>query len=137
MAEPKYILALDVGQRRIGVALANSIARMASPLTTLINDEDLFDKLKELIEENHVDTVVIGLPRGLEGQETAQTTYVREFSKTFQDKLKIDYVFQDEAVTSVIAEQELKQGKKPYKKEDIDMVAARQILEDYLHSEIL
>lgn len=137
MAEPKYILALDVGQRRIGVALANSIARMASPLTTLINDEDLFDKLKELIEENHVDTVVIGLPRGLEGQETAQTTYVREFSKTFQDKLKIDYVFQDEAVTSVIAEQELKQGKKPYKKEDIDMLAARQILEDYLHSEIL
>lgn len=129
------ILALDVGAVRVGVALASPVARIASPLTTLANNEQLIDNILKLAQENQVGTVVIGLPRGLEGQETAQTEKIRQFDQEFQAKTGLTTVLQDEAVTSVLAEDHLKQTKKSYTKEDIDMYAAAQILQDYLDNQ--
>lgn len=134
MADTQSIMALDVGEKRIGVAIASPIAKIANPHKTITNDEHIFDQLKGLIADQHVGTVVVGLPRGLEGQETAQTQTIRNFNEKLQQQLKLQTVFQDEAVTSVIAEEKLKELGKPYSKEDIDMYAAAQILEDYLHS---
>lgn len=131
------ILALDVGEVRVGVALANPIARIASPLTTLQNNEQLIDGINKLVQENQVGTVVVGLPRGLEGQETAQTEKIRQFNAELQEKTGLTTVLQDEAVTSVLAEDHLKKTKKTYTKEDIDMYAAAQILQDYLDNQLV
>lgn len=126
------ILALDVGEKRIGIALANSIARIASPLVTLPNDDNFTDSLRELVETNGVGLLVIGLPRSLDGAVTAQTEYAQEFGKEIQKSLQIPIVMQDEAVTSAKAETELSSKRKSFTKEDIDMLSAVYILEDYL-----
>lgn len=132
MSDSQNILALDVGERRIGVAIANPIARIAQPLTTLQNDDQTFNQLKELLSEHEVGTIVVGLPRGLEGQETGQTKYVREFNEKLKLQTSFKTVYQDETITSVMAEEDLKRTKKSYSKEDIDMYAAAHILQDFL-----
>ncbi len=123
------ILSLDVGERRVGVAMANTVARFANPLTTLSNTDDILQDIAKLVREHDVDTVVVGLPRNLSGDDTAQTQYARQFA----DKITgVTIVFQDEALTSVKAEDELKSRGKSFEKGDIDALAATYILEDYL-----
>jgi putative Holliday junction resolvase len=126
------ILALDVGDVRIGVAMADAELKFANPLTTLTNDEHIWDALGALIQENQVQTVVVGLPRSLQGHDTAQTQICRLFAQSLSERLQIGVVLQDEAATSVKAEAELRSRKKPYEKADIDALAATYILEDYL-----
>lgn len=126
------ILALDVGGVRIGVAMADAELKFANPLTTLINDGAIWDTLAALIEENDVQTVVVGLPRSLQGHETPQTQICRNFAKSLSERLQIAVELQDEATTSVKAEAELRSRGKPYEKADIDALAATYILEDYL-----
>jgi putative Holliday junction resolvase len=132
MQEPGAIMALDVGERRIGVAVADPIAKIAHPLTTIENNEMVFSTIKDLIINQRIKTVVLGLPRDQEGQETQQTQSVREFAKRLEEELGIEVNFQDESVTSITAEEALKGLNKPYSKEDIDRYAAAYILEDYL-----
>lgn len=124
------ILALDIGGRKIGIARANNIAKVAEPLSTLINDETFPEKLHGIIIEENAGLVVVGLPRGLEGQETQQTRYVRSFMEKLD--LSVPFKFQDEALTSVKAEEKLTKTTKSYTKYDIDSNAASIILEDYL-----
>lgn len=126
------IMALDIGEQRTGVALANSIANIASPLLTLDEPDKLVEAVKQLISAHSVVTLVVGLPRGLQGQDTAQTVYVRHVADALKQQIDIPLHFIDEAATSIKAEEELKARKKPYKKEDIDMLAAAYILEDFL-----
>jgi putative Holliday junction resolvase len=126
------ILALDVGGQRIGVARANTIARIASPLVTLINDDSIFDEITALIKAEDVGVLVIGLPRGLDGQETAQTQVIRDFVAELKTKTDLPVYFQDEALTSQKAEDELESRGKPFSKGDIDALAATFILDDFL-----
>jgi putative Holliday junction resolvase len=126
------VLALDVGEKRIGVALASLQARLAHPLKTLHRSKDSFEQIQALVDEHGARTVVVGLPRGLSGQTTAQTRSVEEFKAELQRVLTVPAHWQDEAVTSAQAEEELRSRGKPYKKEDIDALAATYILEDYL-----
>ena len=123
------ILSLDVGERRVGVAMANVVARFANPLTTLNNSDDIWLDIAKLIADHDIETVVVGLPRNLSGDDTAQTRYARAFAEKING---VKIAFQDEALTSVKAEDELKIRGKPYEKGDIDALAATYILEDYL-----
>ena len=135
---PSTLLALDVGAKRIGVAASDLRARLAHPLTTLEASETAAAALRELATEQHAVGVVIGLPRGLDGQETAQTQVVREFAEQLQTQVRLPQYWQDEAVTSRQAEEELERRGKPYKKGDIDALSATYILEDFLrdHPEV-
>lgn len=128
------ILALDIGERKIGIARANVIAKVAEPLVTLPNDESFIHKLAEIMKEQDAKKLVIGLPRGLDGQETMQTQYVKTFAKNL--KLAGNITFQDEALTSVNAREILEESGKTYTKEDIDAVAAMLILDDYLKGDV-
>ena len=129
----KSIIALDVGSRRVGVALANTVARLANPLTTIDRKtSDVWTLLGKIIDENKVDIIVIGLPRGMSGQETEQTALVRQFAEDFKSKFNLDYNFQDEAVTSVMAEEELQARGGSYTKGDIDSLSATYILNDFI-----
>ena len=125
------ILALDIGSKRIGVAIANNTARIARPLTTLDAESDVDQQLQQLIETELVEALVVGLPRGLDGQETAQTASVRQFvDRLLHFGLPIH--FQDEALTSRKAKAELEGRGKPYTKGDVDALAATYILDDFL-----
>jgi putative Holliday junction resolvase len=131
---PTYVLALDVGERRIGVALASTIARLAAPLTTIDarKTPDTFAEIQKLVNDNSATVVVVGLPRDMKGDDTAQTIYCRKFAADLGEKLSTTIVLQDETATSLAAEERLKASRKPYTKADIDAHAAVIILQDYL-----
>jgi putative Holliday junction resolvase len=126
------VVAFDVGLRRIGVASASVVAGIASPLTTVHHDDNIVHTLCNLLSEQEAVALVLGLPRGLDGQDTAQTRAVEQFAAELKKHTDIPMYWQDEAVTSRKAEEELEQRGKPYDKGDIDALAATYILEDFL-----
>lgn len=125
-------LALDVGERRVGVATAHAVARIVRPLATVLHDEQVFTAIADIVRTELIGTLVVGLPRNLNGEDTPQTILVREFAAQLSDVIGVPVQFQDEALTSVKAEQELKARGKQYERGDIDALAAAYILEDYL-----
>jgi len=134
----KSVLALDVGSKRVGVAVASLQARLPRPLVTLSADDKLFAQLAAIVRREEVGRLVVGLPRGLDGQQTAQTESTLTFTKTLQSHFDLPIDMQDEALTSKHAEEELSKRGKPYQPADIDALAATYILEDWLreHQEL-
>jgi putative holliday junction resolvase len=126
------ILALDVGTVRTGVALARTDVRIASPLVTLQNSPSIYDDISRLVTEHDITVLVVGWPRGMQGQATAQTAVVETFVEDLKKQVSLPVYLQDEALTSRKAEAELEARKKPYAKEEVDALAAAFILEDYL-----
>jgi len=127
----RTLISLDVGEKRIGVAVADDSVRIAVPFTTIEVDGTELTKIADLVIQQGADTVVVGYPRNQQGEATAQTDYVEKFAKQLED-MDAKLAFQDESLTSVIAEQRLIAQKKPYTKGDIDANAASIILQDYL-----
>lgn len=132
-ATPKSVLALDVGSKRVGVAVASLSVGLPRPLATLpAADSEFLPALAAFIQSEDVGRLVVGLPRGLQGQRTAQTEFTERFRTMLQAHFDLPIDYQDEALTSMRAEAELEQRGKPYKKADIDALAATYILEDWL-----
>ncbi len=130
----KKYLALDVGERRIGVASANSDVKIAVPGDYITVDGTEFNVIREILAYESIDVLVVGYPRNQQGEPTAQTQYVENFvSKLGEVESKI--VFQDESLTSVKAESILAAQKRPYEKGEIDSMAASVILQDYLETQ--
>jgi putative Holliday junction resolvase len=133
MSQIINILALDIGHKRIGVARANTIAKLTEPLTVLENNQNFMENLKKIIQEHDISLIIIGLPRSLDGNETAQSVYTRKFvSDNFQD---MNVQFQDETLSSVEAQKRLKSYGLENRSNMLDAVAACIILEDYLNYE--
>lgn len=130
MSRSRYFLGLDVGTVRIGVALADSQVHLATPLKVVAVDGNEVQTIKQLVETHDVDTIVVGYPRNQSGEATKQTAEVEDFASALEGIATI--VFQDESLTSVLAEERLKQQGGPYEKADIDKTAASIILQDYL-----
>jgi putative Holliday junction resolvase len=122
-------LGLDVGGARIGVARGNTAARLAQPLATLEAGQ-AEARLKDLIKENSAAGIVVGLPRGLDGNETAQTKSVRDWVRSIQTEISLPIYWQDEALTSHHAEN----SKLKEHQAGPDAVAAAIILQDFLDS---
>lgn len=131
MPKSTTIVCLDVGEKRIGVAVGDTVIRIAVPFDTIDVDGDEISAITGIIAKEKSDTLVIGYPRNQSGEPTAQTEYVKEFASKLSGIVP-NLVFQDESLTSVIAEQRLKEYKRPYSKADIDAQAAAIILQDYL-----
>lgn len=128
--ENEQLLGLDVGKIRTGIARASGMARIAEPLIT-VETADLMKILGELIKEQNYSIIVVGLPRNLEGDETAQTEWVRHWVDKAQKKLATEFYWQDEALTTKIAEahQLSKDKRSPH---GTDAMAAAIILQDFL-----
>jgi len=127
------ILGIDYGAKRVGVAL---VAEGASPqrLTTLANGPALLEELGALMTAHKTGTIVLGLPRNLDGDDTPQTAVVREFGgrlRAFYPQIVL--AWQDEALTSEIARDRLQQHSQADLVAVLDQEAAVIILEDYLH----
>ncbi|MBI3494510.1 Holliday junction resolvase RuvX [Candidatus Saccharibacteria bacterium] len=130
-SDSKAIIALDVGDKRIGVAHAETSTRIAVALTTVEVDGLEFERLREIIAELEPAIMVVGFPRNQSGSPTKQTEKTKAFAKQLE-RFGVEIVFQDESLTSVLAEKYLKSLNKPYSKADIDSHAAAIILGDYL-----
>lgn len=129
----QLVLAFDVGEKRIGVARADTSTRIAHPIATFDVDGLEYHRIRELVAELEPVALVVGLPRNQSGETTQQSLVSQDFAEKLQ-VLGIPVVMQDESVTSVLAESYLKQSKKPYTKADIDAQAAAIILTDYLEA---
>lgn len=127
----KNLVCLDVGEKRIGVAVADPSIRIAVPFATIPVDGNEIAAIGEVVIREQADTIVVGYPRNQSGEPTAQTNYVEVFARQLET-LEAKIVFQDESLTSVLAEEQLKSHRRPYTKEDIDAQAAALILEDYM-----
>lgn len=128
------LVCLDVGEKRIGVAVADTSIRIAVAFDTIIVDGDELNKIAEIVIREGAKTIIVGYPRNQQGETTAQTRYVENFAKQLEEVAE-NIVFQDESLTSVMAENRLIAMKKPYAKGDIDAQAAAIILEDYMESQ--
>ena len=93
---------------------------------------DLLDLAWAYPGQHEAVALVVGLPRGLDGQETAQTQTVRDFAAQLREHVAVPMFWQDEALTSQKAEDELSLRKKPFAKGDVDALAATYILDDFL-----
>lgn len=124
------LIALDVGTKRIGVAAADSNLPIALPLLTIDVDGSEVEMVGAIVKDRSVETIVVGYPRNQSGDATDQTG----IAEAFADKVRqfANIVFQDESLTSVMAEERLQSSGKPYAKGDIDAMAAAIILQDYL-----
>ncbi|MCX6728426.1 MAG: Holliday junction resolvase RuvX [Candidatus Saccharibacteria bacterium] len=132
---PRSITAicLDIGEKRIGVAVGDSDVRIAVPFDTIDVDGTEIETIAEVLLKEKADVLVIGYPRNQSGESTAQSKFVEQFAAKLAD-VAPNIVFQDESLTSVIAEQQLAAYGRPYKKADIDAQAAAIILQDYLEA---
>lgn len=132
MSHPSTIIGLDVGAQRIGVALGSQISRLAHPLKTLRQSDDVYDQIASLVAEHAAAVIVVGLPRAMSGQTTQQTAVIDAFIAELSQHTTIPIDTQDETLTSVKAQTELEQRTKTYQKGDIDSLAATYIVEDFL-----
>lgn len=122
------VVALDVGTVRVGVAEGNSVVGFAHPYTTIYT-EQFKTAFEQLCKDLQPTLIVVGLPRNLQGDETPQTAFVRAFAAQYLSAFTV--VYQDEALTSVKAEEELQSRGGTFAKEEVDMLAATYILQDY------
>ena len=132
------ILGLDYGERRIGVALSDPLKIIARPLITIDKKKinDYFSKILEIINNNNVSKVVVGLPLTLKGDNSKQTDDVISFVNELRVKIQLPIITIDERLSSTAAEKSLRnQGiKTGYNKELIDVTAAAIFLQEYLDS---
>lgn len=127
------IIGLDVGQVRTGLARASSVAKLAEPLTSVPTTE-LIDKLAAITAQSDASTVVVGLPRNLQSQDTNQTKWLRSFIKSAKTKLPdVNFYWQDEALTSLKAKSRKLKAKSRH---DEHAHAAAIILQDFLDSPV-
>ena len=124
------LIALDVGEKRIGVAVADKGIKIAVPYDTIEVDGKEINTIAELMVRNKTQTLIVGYPRNQQGEATRQTEYVESFCKPLESFANI--IFQDESLTSVEAEKRLAARTKRYSKGDIDAEAAAIILQDYI-----
>lgn len=134
------ILALDVGRRRIGLAIAleGSAAHGLGALARRSLREDL-ERLKRMAQERGVQRIVVGLPLNMDGSEGAMAREARAFGERLRQAAGIEVSYQDERLTSLEAEERLKQRGMSLKRMleakrrgAVDEMAAVAVLEDYL-----
>ncbi|OGL26470.1 hypothetical protein A3E49_00940 [Candidatus Saccharibacteria bacterium RIFCSPHIGHO2_12_FULL_49_19] len=128
--KPLEILGLDVGKSHTGIARGNMLAKIAEPLSTVKTDE-VFGTLDKMIDQLGINTVVVGLPRSLDGRDTEQTVWTRQWAAKAKHKLGIPIYWQDEALTTKKAI-----SHQPSANSSIDehALAAVAILQDFLDS---
>ncbi len=132
------VMALDIGQKKTGVALTDSLEMIARPCTVLYHKEpyQLLEQVIILIREKKVDTIVVGVPYGNEGELTEQADFVLQMSRFLQKRMSkdIQWVFQEEILSTHEAWQRLLESGAGRKKrrQPMDKFAAVQILQRYL-----
>jgi putative Holliday junction resolvase len=129
-------MGLDVGERRIGVAIADELGMIASPHSVVERRDGDLRQLHDLAQVNRVARIVIGLPVGMSGREGPQAATVREFAARLEKEIDpgIEIAFWDERLTTAVAERALRDrpARDRRTKGTVDAIAASVILQGYL-----
>lgn len=132
-------IGIDLGTKRVGLALSDSLNIIATPFKTLtfIDNGDLISKLSTIINDNNVKTIILGLPLNMSGVDTEQTKKVRTF-KNLLTKFNIPIFFEDERLSSVSAKKSLvmQNVKTGHNKAEVDRTAAAIILQQFLDKKV-
>lgn len=125
------ILGLDVGDVRIGVARVNTLARIPEALCVLKRDEQLFSELINLLKKHDIGSIVVGLPRNMSGEKTAQSVKTEDFVNKLRNYTTLPVIMHDETLTTQFA-------KKYMSKKDRhdDAYAAANLLESYVNESL-
>ena len=135
------ILAVDVGARRVGLAISDASRTLARPLETIAvaNEANAVDRVARRIaeldrEDEGIAAVVVGMPSSLDGTPTPQTAQVLAFITLLRTRTAVPIATEDERLTSREAESRLARREKDWRKRkaQIDAVAASVFLQDYL-----
>ncbi len=136
MGSVSRVLAIDLGKKRVGLALSDPTGRFALGLETLeiTANTNLVTAIQTVCEQHQVQEIVLGLPLKMSGEEGPGAKRARQLAGVLQEKLALPVHLLDERFTSVLAQQTLQaQGIQPSRHKGlIDQAAAKRILQDYL-----
>ena len=132
------IIAIDLGDKRTGIAIANDAIKIAQPLCVIeipIGNK-LIKKIQSIIIDHDADALVVGLPLNMDGTEGHRSKITKEFVNNLKKNTKLNIYLQDERLTSISAEEKLHQSGRTHKqkKKIRDAIAAAEILKDFLDS---
>jgi putative Holliday junction resolvase len=136
-------LGLDVGERRVGIAISDPTGTVVRPLQTLIRGsrEEDFAAIAALVAEHQVELVVVGQPLSLDGTEGPQARRIARYAQLLADQLTVPIVFYDERYTTAVAEEIMLQSRSKRRRRQarseggLDAIAAAVILQSYLDSQ--
>jgi putative Holliday junction resolvase len=137
----RRVLAVDVGARRVGLAISDASATLARPLETIAvkNDADAVDRVAARVadlaaEDDGLAMIVVGLPVHLDGTPSAESARVRAFIASLATRTELPIAVEDERLTSREAESRLAVRERDWRKrkQKLDAAAAAIILQDYL-----
>ncbi len=133
----KVFLGFDFGLKRIGVAVGQDVTMTASPLRTLTahNGKPNWKEVERLIADWQPSALIVGIPLNMDGTEMTVTKTARHFAKQLQQRFPVPVYQEDERLTTKTARAKAfeKGGYKALQKEVIDAVAAKLILEAWMH----
>lgn len=131
-------LGLDIGDRRIGVAISDREQILASPLVTIVRDDDdkAIEAIVALVNKYEVQRIIIGFPYSLNGNVGKQANKVQAFADKLSQRTKVDIQLRDERLSTVAVDRLLVEAgmKSKKRKEQRDAAAAAFILQGYLDS---
>lgn len=127
------VMALDIGTKRIGIALSDYLLMIANGHSYISREpeEKALSEINKIAKENNVKKIVIGLPLNMDDSEGFQAKNCKEFAQKIKD---YEIIFEDERLTSEIAEENLRNKKINFRKDKglVDIESACIILEQYL-----
>ena len=130
------ILALDVGEKRIGVAVSDALNTIANGIETIkrVDTKSVIEKIKDLIEEYELSKIIVGMPFNMNGTKGASARSVEEFIRLIRAEIDLSIETVDERLTTAQGERMLLEADVSRKKRklSIDKIAAQLILQSYL-----
>ena len=132
-------MALDVGEKTVGVAMTDELGLIASPRETLRRDGRELDRLVEIVEREAVGEAVVGLPISLNGTHGPSAERALQFAALLRERVSISVVTWDERLTTAEAEKMLiaADTRRSKRRQVVDQIAATLILQNYLRSRSL
>lgn len=134
---PEYVLGIDFGTKRIGLAVAQTLTRQANPLKVLNNNQQFWQEFQQIIAEWQIKQLIVGLPLDMDGEEQEVTRQVKNFGKKLKHQFDLPIIYVDERLSSFEAERQFQLQRaagasKAKDKQKIDAMAAQIILQSWL-----
>jgi len=128
------ILGLDIGTKRIGVAISDALGITAQGVLTLIREEDVVTRIKEILLDQGAEKIVIGLPLNMDGSRGPQAKAALQFAETLEKSLEVPVKLWDERMSTMQVERVMIEAgvSRAKRKKKIDKLAAQVILQSYL-----
>jgi putative Holliday junction resolvase len=133
----KKALGIDLGEARVGVAISDDLGMLAHPLETIpARSIDYLERIVSIAAERQVESIIVGMPRNMDGSYGPAATKAREFIEKLKSQTSCRVISWDERLTTVSAQRSLHEAGRNTKKQRpvIDQVAAQIILQGWLDS---